>query len=121
MLILKEKENISVEFKKKSFVLKVENLKDQQYIFEINSLPEEISLMKKNKATVHKGNIVIELFKKHNKKWKEFIKDSHLNMKEASFDVKSSQSDISEEFFMDTEDEELQREMNKLIFESMQA
>jgi hypothetical protein len=96
-------------------------LKDEQYIFEINSLPHEIALKKKNSATVKKGNIIIELHKKQNIQWKNFIDPSLLCLNDPSFDARSRESDISDGFFEDIDDEELKMEMDKLIYQAMQS
>ena len=112
---------MSITFKKKSFFLTVKNILDQEYIYQIKSLPQEIALKKQNKATVHNGQIIIELFKKKENMWKEFGEGTYKNMSEMDLEVRSSKSDIQDDFFEEIDDEELQREMNKLLYLSMQG
>ena len=99
----------------------MKNLKDEQYIFELNKLPESIALKKKNSAIMQNGTIVIKLQKNKKAIWKNFIDPSLLEINNKSFDVKSTYSDISEGFFDDVDDEELRSEMDKLIFQALQS
>lgn len=101
--------------------MKVKDLFGEQYIFEMKSLPEEIALREPNNAKVKNGQILIHLFKKKNKMWAKFGDGSYVNIKETDLEVRSSASDIDEEFFEEIDDEDLQREMNRLLYQSMQG
>jgi len=74
-----------------------------------------------NSVSLENGAIMIKLYKKEPKKWSNFIDPALLSFNNASFDVKSSQSDISDGFFDEIDDEELRKEMDKLIYQAMQS
>ena len=85
----------------------------------MNTLPEEIILSKNNSFKFMKGNLLVKLYKKKNKEWPNFIDPSLLDEHESEFEIKSSQSDISAEFFEEIDDEELKKQMDKLIYQAM--
>lgn len=114
-------ENLRAEFKSNSFVLFVQNLRDEQYIFELADLPGPIALKKKNSVSVRDGTVVVELQKSQKGAWKNFIAPGLLAAKETSLDARSNASDLSEGFFDDVDDEELRSEMDKLIFQALHS